>query len=176
MAGLSGHRAWHYRDRGDAGRRRHATPHRDGALRGGPPLFLAFGALALLPAQSQEPVSRAGPRAGLEEHASRESDRLPGRRPLPRLPQDLSRREEAVLYAGAKNRRRLHPQTRSGGQEEAADMTTFSGERARPHAACSYSPSRPSAFILRWSVVRSRPRRSAARDTLPFVSARTRDR
>ena len=38
------------------------------------------------------------------------------------------------------------------------------------------SPSSPSAFIFRWSVVRSRPRRSAARETFPFVSARTRAR
>ena len=91
-------------------------------------------------------------------------------------PEDLARRLEALLHARAANRRHRHTQIGSGGQGQARNMTRLSGEREARHAVPPYSPSSPSAFILRWSVVRSRPRRSAARDTFPFVSARTRAR
>ena len=43
-------------------------------LRGLPPVVLAVGALALLPAESQEPLPGSRPGAGLEERDARESD------------------------------------------------------------------------------------------------------
>ena len=89
----------------------------------------------------------------------------------------ISRDGTKLFYTrGRRTGRHLHPQIGSGGQGQARNMTRLSGEREARHAVPPYSPSSPSAFILRWSVVRSRPRRSAARDTFPFVSARTRAR
>ena len=112
-----------------------------GVLRGVPPLLLAIGPLALLPAESQESLPGARPGAGLEERDSREGDGLLRRRSLHRGPEDLA----ATARSSS---------TRAGGGRVTSSFCAWRSRRgtgdARPSLAlasgsrsCDRHPARP---------------------------------